>query len=105
MFTVTTGGVLIVAAMNNQDQVVDLATRRAPVETDYGQLAQEAAEKHLTACWEAYWAEEETEDLDSLPESPACAPFDGCETCVVREVLFAAWPFMERSVEDPQDPK
>lgn len=59
---------------------------------DPGYAAQQAAEAHLDACEEALWAEEELEDGAELPDSPACAPFCGCQTCVVREVLFAAWP-------------
>lgn len=61
---------------------------------DLGPPAQRAAEAHLAACWEAYWAEEEGREI----ESPACAPFCGCDTCVVREVLFAAWSFLESAV-------
>lgn len=42
----------------------------------------ERAEKHLDLCWEAM--------LDEESKSPAFAPFCGCTTCVVREVLMAA---------------
>jgi hypothetical protein len=64
--------------------------------TDIGILAQRAAEKHLDACHEAMWAWEEGDDEI---ESPASAPFCGCDTCIVREVLWAAWPiFQEHSV-------
>lgn len=87
--------------MNESTDVVDLAEHRQQNETDYGALAQKAAEEHLSACWEAYWAEEESESLEDLPESPACAPFCGCETCVVREVLFAAWPIIEQATTEP----
>lgn len=87
--------------MNESNDVVDLASRRQQDETDFGVLAQKAAEAHLSACWEAYYAEEEGENLEDLPESPACAPFCGCETCVVREVLFAAWPIIEQANAEP----
>jgi hypothetical protein len=59
---------------------------------DVGRLAQAAAEKHLAACFEAYWSYEEGGEEIS---SPAIAPFDGCDTCIVREVLWAAWPYLE----------
>lgn len=85
--------------MNESARVYDLDKKRQ--ETDFGALAQKAAEEHLNGCWEAYWAEEMLEDPNAeLPESPAFAPFDGCETCVVREILSAAWPFVERSVRE-----
>lgn len=58
---------------------------------DFGFEAQAAAEAHLCACHEALSADEDGEDI----ESPASAPFCGCETCEVREVLFAAWPFLK----------
>lgn len=46
------------------------------------------AKEHLFKCVEAMYAEEEgIEDV----ESPACAPFCGCDDCVVREVLMVAW--------------
>ena len=61
---------------------------------DVGLLAQDAAEAHLKAIWEAEEAADETGDYSSM-ESPAVGPWDGCETCVVREVLYAAWPFFE----------
>lgn len=55
--------------------------------------AQQAAEKHLRACEDALDIPFDAPD-GYEPESPACAPFDGCPTCVVREVLFAAWPYV-----------
>lgn len=97
----STGGVFRLPAMTNHLDVVDLAERRKQNQTDFGGLAQKAAEAHLAACWEAYWAEEESENLEGLPESPACAPFCGCETCIVREVLFAAWPIIEEAITEP----
>jgi len=59
--------------------------------TDFGLEAQKAAELHLARCNEALW-----DDPGVLIDSPASAPFCGCDTCVVREVLFAAWPFALR---------
>lgn len=63
-------------------------------EVDWPLQAQKAAEAHLAACEEAQFAWEE--NADSEVESPASAPFCGCNTCVVREVLFAAWPILEK---------
>jgi hypothetical protein len=60
---------------------------------DWGHLAQKAAEKHLSACMETHFAWEEG---DESKVSPASAPFCGCETCIVREVLYAAWPILEK---------
>lgn len=57
-------------------------------EPDAGTRAQQVAEAHLAACWEA----EELAEDDPSADTPACAPFDGCPTCEVREVLYAAWP-------------
>jgi hypothetical protein len=57
---------------------------------------QRAAEAHLAACQEAMWNEEEP-DPTKWPESPASAPFCGCETCVVREVLYAGWQVFEEA--------
>lgn len=72
--------------------------------TDWGYEAQRAAEKHLAACQEAEWGAEELlgagGELADTPESPACGPFCGCETCVVREVLHAAWPVFEQSQQE-----
>lgn len=64
---------------------------------DYGFEAQAAAEAHLYACHEALSADEEGE---GIIDSPASAPFCGCETCEVREVLFAAWPFLKLAALD-----
>jgi len=62
---------------------------------DPGWAAHQAAEKHMAKVWAAFYAEEEAEDgVDSI-ESPAIAPFCGCETCVIRETLAAAWPVIE----------
>jgi hypothetical protein len=47
---------------------------------------QRKAEQHLEACWEAEW--------DDAEESPAFAPFCGCTTCIVREVLMSVWEDM-----------
>src|SRR4051794_35435138 len=74
-------------------------TRRStPMTTphpDAGVRAQDAAEAHLAACDAAEEAMDEAlmagEPIGEL-DSPACGPYDGCTTCMVRETLFAAWP-------------
>lgn len=62
-----------------------------------GVRAQQAAERHLAACQEALWAADQEPDVDKWPETPASAPFCGCDTCVVREVLYAAEPILEEA--------
>ena len=61
-------------------------------ERDYGLEAQRAAEEHLSLCLEAEWDEE--------VDDPSSAPFCGCLTCIVREVLHAAWPVLEQAFTD-----
>lgn len=54
--------------------------------------AQTAAEERLAACQEVLFGDENGIGTDV--ESGASGPFCGCDTCVVREVLDAAWPHM-----------
>lgn len=60
---------------------------------DWGAEAHEAAAKHLEAIYEA-----EHEGVIDLDESPAMGPWDGCDTCLIREILHAAWPVIEAAV-------
>lgn len=64
---------------------------------DYGYAAQVAAEAHLDACEASEEAYEEAlmdgVDLDHI-DTPASAPYCACQTCMVREVLYAAWPVL-----------
>lgn len=46
------------------------------------------AKVHLIECMEAFY--DESEDGEEI-ESPAVAPFCGCDDCIVREVLVVAW--------------
>lgn len=64
--------------------------------TDYGARVHAAAEAHLLACTEAEYTAEDNPDAD-IP-SPASAPYCGCSTCDVREVLHVAWPMIESYV-------
>lgn len=61
---------------------------------DYGYLAHQVAQTHLDACHEAQCELEDGAQFDDVND-PSFGPFCGCSTCVVREVLFAAWPVME----------
>jgi hypothetical protein len=66
---------------------------------DWGYEAQQAAEAHLAVCaeWMDYYEEGENAEPPE-GEDPSCAPYDGCDTCLVREVLHAAWPIIEKAV-------
>lgn len=66
-------------------------------ERDYGAEAQKVAEAHIMACWDWY-QDDETVDGHPQGDDPASAPFDGCPTCEVREILYAAWPLIEAGV-------
>lgn len=69
---------------------------------DWGLEAQRAAENRLSQCMDAYWHGEECQDADcgEHPYDPSCAPFDACDTCIVREVLDAAAPFFEKAAAE-----
>lgn len=74
-----------------------LRSRRSATQApDWGFRMQEAAERHLAAVSEAFCREEEGE---AEVDNPAVGPYDGCETCVVREVLAGAWPVMSQMLE------
>lgn len=63
---------------------------------DWGMRMQEAAERHISAVSDAYFREENGEqDV----ESPAAAPYDGCDTCMIREILAGAWPVMAEMLD------
>ena len=57
--------------------------------------AHHTAEKHLDECYEALV--DETFEVEEAVESPAFAPFCGCNTCVVREVLTVAYPILRQA--------
>jgi hypothetical protein len=60
---------------------------------DYEYEAHKAAEAHLAALGEALDLEEEGEPNVVWPDS--AGPYDGCQTCEIRETLYAAWPIMQ----------
>lgn len=52
---------------------------------------QRLAEKHLAACNDAMI---DFDEGNQDTPSPAYGPYDGCDTCIVREVLSVAWDEM-----------
>lgn len=74
------------------------------LEPDFGAQAQRAAVKHLEECWQ--WRDNDENDDwgdEGRKDDPASAPFDGCTTCEVREVLEAAWPILKAGWESEMD--
>lgn len=65
---------------------------------DIGPALQDAAQQHLEQCWQEYYALEE--DPEATIDDVASAPFDGCDTCMAREVLAGAWPLIETYIRD-----
>lgn len=59
---------------------------------DWGGIAQQAAEDHLTRVWEAFHSE------DPEVDDPAIGAFDGCQTCEIREVLMVALPIIAEGI-------
>jgi hypothetical protein len=59
--------------------------------------AQKAAEHRLAVANEMLWADEEgeREDVDRPEWDELAGPFCGCDTCIVREILDAAWPHLQ----------
>lgn len=58
----------------------------------------QACEEHLDRCMDSAFL-----DLEESGDSPAFAPFCGCNTCVVREVLMTAWPLFLKYMETQSD--
>lgn len=58
--------------------------------TAFDQLVQRKAEAHLNACLEAL----DAQDAGHTTTGPASAPFCGCNTCVVREILIVTYDLM-----------
>lgn len=60
--------------------------------------AQRAAEQRFNIAMDSVYAE----DLDDIDgEAELSAPFCGCTTCVVREILDAAWPYLYEMAHHP----
>lgn len=60
--------------------------------------AHNASMRRLVRCYEELFDDEQFEG-----PSEASALFCGCETCIVREVLHAAAPFLQRALRDIDD--
>lgn len=60
---------------------------------DLAQQAQRAAEARLRDVVDRFWAEEEGAD-DAWEGFEGSAPYCGCDTCLVREILDGAWPIL-----------
>lgn len=67
------------------------------IDVDYGHMAQAAAEKHLGELEECLSVESGGGEAD-WPET--AGPYCGCETCIIREVLWAAWPYMRMAAQE-----
>jgi len=59
---------------------------QCPEQHDYGYEAQRFAEQHIMDCHNALYDE---------TDGPEIAPFCGCTTCEVREILAAGWRIFE----------
>lgn len=70
------------APTNNVEYLND----RRPKEV--GQVAHEAAMDHLRILYDLLEQENNGVEID-WSDTQAMAPFDGCQICVVREVLYA----------------
>jgi len=62
---------------------------------DYWAKAHTVAAEHLEQCH--LFCTEESED------DPSCAPFCGCTTCEVREVLYAAYDYLEKHFAEQKE--
>jgi hypothetical protein len=60
---------------------------------DLAYKAQQAAEARMRDVTDRFWAEEEGDD-EAWAGFDAIAPYCGCDTCLVREVLYGAWPHL-----------
>lgn len=70
---------------------------------DYGYEAQMAAEKHVRACDEALSTMDDGLNIAADWPEDMAGPYCGCEVCVIRETLHAAWPIaMEYARDFPQ---
>lgn len=76
----------------SDDEANNICPARTP---DYGVKAHLVAENHLRAIWGHEFLLSEG---DEPGEHPAFGAWCGCTTCIVREVLMAAWPVFEEYV-------
>lgn len=85
--------------------VQNVRNETVELETDFGAQAQRAAEDHMTRVWNFF---HEAEGGEEDGKDPAVGAFCGCQTCEVRETLYAAIPFiaagLAREGEAPDRP-
>ena len=68
---------------------------------DWGYHAQVVAQEHLdlVEAWQEFYENDGYDDEGKTPEpdqpDPAIGPYDGCGTCMIREILYASWPVIE----------
>jgi hypothetical protein len=62
---------------------------------DHWAAAHTAAVQHFNECMMEVHGE--------IDESPACAPFCGCDVCIVREILHAAYPHLEKHFAEKEN--
>lgn len=62
---------------------------------DHWAEAHKVASEHLEQCHLAFMSEDE--------DDPSCAPFCGCVTCEVREVLYAAYDLLEKHFAEQRE--
>lgn len=62
---------------------------------DHWAAAHAAAVEHFNECMMEVHGE--------IDESPACAPFCGCDVCIVREILHAAYPHLEKHFAEKEN--
>lgn len=69
-----------------------------PTAFELEQAAQRAAEIRLAAASDMLFHDEEGEPdgLDHPEWDEVSAPYCGCDTCIVREVIDAAWPYLKQ---------
>lgn len=78
--------------------VTNVRGDQVELEDDWGVQAQRAAEAHIAECWD--WVHGEDPDLEADPSVGGfCGGTDCVYTCEVREVLYAALPFIEAGLK------
>ena len=83
---------------SGRETVVDTHNRKVLMAT-LEREAQREAEKRLAAANNMLWHDEDSGDIEPVdrPEwDDISAPYCGCDTCIVREVIDAAWPYLKR---------
>lgn len=76
--------------------------RRETTVVEYGRLALDAARKHVAECIEKL--ECDRSGVASRLDPQTAGPFCGCEGCIIRETLFAAWPYIFWASNSPHTP-